>query len=109
MQTVKSTWKSGAVLVCGHERPEGSDKPSCGAARGAELRDWLKERIREEGLKGEILSARTTCLGICSALGHTVDLVPVGGGAHKTLLMDPATEKEALWAEVKATLLAGAR
>ncbi len=109
MQTVKSTWKSGAVLVCGHERPEGSDKPSCGAARGAELRDWLKERIREAGLKGEILSARTTCLGICSALGHTVDLVPVGGGAHKTLLLDPATEKEALWAEVKATLLDGAR
>jgi hypothetical protein len=108
MQAVKPTWKSGAVLVCGHERPPGAEKPSCGAERGAALRDALKERIRAEGLRGEIHAARTTCLGICSAQGLTVDLIGVHG-QRQTLLVDPSSEIDVLWEEVKRTLLAGER
>lgn len=106
MRKVKPSWKRGVVLVCTHERPAGAEKPSCGTARGSELRQWLKDRIKSEGLKGEILAAKTSCLGICSALGHTVEIVEVGG-ERQTLLLDPATEREALWHQVKAVLLGG--
>lgn len=104
MRRVKGAWKSGVVLVCGNERPPDADKASCGLQRGTELRGWLKDRIKKEGLKGRILSSRTTCLGICSKLGVTVDVVAVGG-EHRTYLVESDADREALWAEIKATIL----
>lgn len=105
MRKVKPSWKSGVVLVCTNERPATAEKPSCGLARGTELRNWLKDKIKSEGLKGEILSCKTSCLGICSALGVTVDIVPLRGGEHRTLVVDPERDRDALWEQVKAVIM----
>lgn len=95
-------------MVCGNERAPGADKPSCGLDRASGLRGWLKDRINAEGLKGQILSSRTTCLGICSKHGVTVDIVPAPGrGTRRMLLVDPVADREALWAQVKACLITG--
>jgi hypothetical protein len=108
MRRVKPTYEAGVVLVCGNQRAPDADKPSCGLERGTALRGWLKDRIKAEGLKGKILSSRTTCLGVCSARGVTVDIVPTPGhGERRMLLVDPEADREALWAQVKACLLDG--
>ena len=108
MRRVKPHWKAGVVLVCGNERGPGADKPSCGLERATELRGWLKDRIKKEGLKGEILASRTTSLGVCSALGVTVEIVPIrGAGERVTLVVDPVQEREELWRAVRAVILDG--
>lgn len=108
MRKVKGHWRAGVVLVCGNERPPGAEKPSCGHERGTALRVWLKDRIKAEGLKGEILSSRTTCLGVCSALGVTVEIVPIrGDGERVTLVVDPEADREELWDAVKTVLVDG--
>jgi len=108
MRQIRSAWAQGTVLVCIHERGP-DEKPSCGLQKGTELREWLKERVREEGLKGQILPTKTSCLGICSKLGSTVELVPAPetGRSRVTLLVDPVTEREAVWEAAKAVLLRG--
>ncbi len=108
MRQIRSTWAQGTVLVCTHERGP-DEKPSCGLQKGTELRSWLKERIHEEGLKGQILASKTSCLGVCSKLGATVELVPAPetGRPRATLLVDTVNEREELWAAAKACLLEG--
>ena len=107
MLSTKPSWTAGCVLVCGNDRGPDAPKPSCGRQGGAELRDWLKDRIRERGLKGRVLSSRTSCLGVCSAKGVTVDIVPGPGGERRMLVLDATSEREALWTQVEACLLGG--
>ena len=38
------------VFVCTHKRPDGAPKPCCADRGGAELRDELKQMVRERGL-----------------------------------------------------------
>lgn len=65
------------VLVCAHERPSGSGKPSC-APRGAPaVLERFKARIRELGLDGEVIVTKTGCLKHCSR-GTTVVVWPHG-------------------------------
>lgn len=108
MRGVNPSWKAGVVLVCSNERAPDADKASCGHDRATDLRGWLKDRIKAEGLKGQVLSSRTTCLGICSKLGVTVDIVPAPGrGTRRMLIVDPVADREALWAQIKACLITG--
>lgn len=103
MQEVSAPWKAGAVLVCANEREPGAKKPSCGLERGSELRQWLKDRIKAEGLKGEILSVRTGCLGVCSALGVTVAICPADG-QRRVFVVDPVNDREDLWALARSVM-----
>jgi hypothetical protein len=104
MRRVKGVWKSGIILVCTNERPPELNRVSCGNARGTELRQWLKERIRAEGLEDDLLSVKSSCLGICSALGVTVEVVPAGG-QPMTLVVDPEHDREELWRVVRSHLV----
>ena len=104
MRTVKPSFTAGVVLVCANQRAPDADKPSCGDARGTELRAWLKDRIKHERLKGVVLSSRTTCLGVCSRHGVTVAIVPSGGEA-RMLVVDAENEREALWEQVRGCLV----
>lgn len=104
MREIETTWKRGAVLVCTHERPPGADKPSCGEARGGALKDWLKDRIRAEGLKGEVIAVKTSCQGVCSALGVTTTVLSADGAAKRTVLVASESDRPELWALAKDQL-----
>lgn len=54
------------ILVCTNERAEDSDKPSCARRGGVELYRRLKDRVREAGLRDEVIVTRTGCLKHCS-------------------------------------------
>lgn len=87
------------VLLCTNERPPGAQKPSCGHHGAAELRAWLKTRLKEEGLWGE--QARvvpTGCLDVCPAQGAVMSF---DGGGSLTLV-DCAEDREAIVARVRA-------
>lgn len=106
MRDIETNWKRGTVLVCAHERPPGADKASCGAARGGAIKDWLKEQIREDGLKGEIIALKTSCQGICSPLGVTATVVSAAGEAKRSVLVESEADRPALWAMAKDVLRA---
>lgn len=108
MQEIKPTWSRGVVLVCGFERPAGTEPPSCGPKGAHELRLWLKDRIQEAGVKAQIRAVTTSCLGVCSAKGVTVALVPAHGGPQVNLLVDAQADREALWAQIRQALLGDA-
>ena len=63
------------LLVCTNDRGEGAAKPSCARRCGVELYYRLKDRIKELGLRDEVLVTRTGCLKHCSR-GTTVAVWP---------------------------------
>jgi len=63
------------ILVCANERPPGASKPSCGPRGGDELYRRFKDRVRELGVRDEVIVTRTGCLKHCS-YGITVGVWP---------------------------------
>jgi predicted metal-binding protein len=106
MREVKPTWQ-GAVFVCTHEREPESGKAWCGRERGTDLREWLKARRKAEGLKGRILVAKSSCLGVCSKHGVTVAIMPSGSEPSKRqmVVFGPGDDRERLWARIRNALV----
>lgn len=98
MQSFPPKWQT-LVLVCTNERAPDAPKPSCGPQGGPELRDWLKARLKEEGLWGRVRVLSTGCLDVCRS-GVTVVL----DGGRERLVVDPQTEREALMARIRASV-----
>ena len=94
-------------MVCTHERPRESGRGSCGKEGGERLRKWLKDKIRTEDLKGEIMAAKSSCLDVCPRLEGrtTVALLSARGAERQVFLVDREADAEALWALMKASLL----
>jgi (2Fe-2S) ferredoxin len=63
------------ILVCVKERPVDAKKPCCGSRRALDLYRRFKDRVRQLGLKDEVLVTRTGCLHHCSS-GATVVVWP---------------------------------
>lgn len=106
MRPVSPKWHAGVVLVCTHERPPEAEKSSCGYEQGVALRDWLKARLKADGLKGPVLCAKSSCLGICPARGTTVAVIP-GPGTHmvrQVFVTEPDEPYEAIYEQVLACL-----
>ena len=69
-------WFSAHLFVCCNRRPDGHKRGSC-AARGSEdLRDYMKARAKELGLKGIRVNA-AGCLDRCE-FGPTLVIYPEG-------------------------------
>jgi len=103
MRQTPTPWKHGVVLVCTNERAPGAAKPSCGRARGEELKRWLKEAAREGG--GAAADCRvlsTGCLDVCPADGVAVALLP----GDEVLVVDPEVDRAALLTRVQAHMTA---
>lgn len=98
MIPITPTWQT-LVAVCTHQRPEGADRACCGAA-GQELRNWLKDRVRAEGLKGVVLATQSGCQDVCSPRGVTVTLR--GAAAAHSVIVEGTEDREALWQAVCA-------
>ena len=54
-----------AIFVCTFQRPDGHPKPCCRNRGGKELRDTLKDMVRERGLELEVKVFQSGCLGGC--------------------------------------------
>lgn len=54
-----------AIFVCTHKRPDGHPKPCCANRGGAELREELKEMVKEKGLEMKVKVFTSGCIGGC--------------------------------------------
>jgi (2Fe-2S) ferredoxin len=63
------------VLVCTNQRPPEAAKPSCGPRGSLAVYHRFKDRVRELGLRDEVVVTRTGCLKHCSQ-GITVGVWP---------------------------------
>ena len=63
------------VLVCTNERPPDAPKPCCLARGSLAVYHRFKDRVRELGLRDEVMVVRTGCLKHCSH-GITVAVWP---------------------------------
>jgi len=60
------------VLVCTNDRGADAARPSCGQRHGLAVYQRLKDRVRELGLRDDVLITRTGCQRRCS---HGVTVV----------------------------------
>ena len=106
MREVEATW-SGSVHVCTHDRDPEKGRACCGSERGIALRLWLKARMKKEGLKGQILTAKSGCLDVCSPLGVTVAALPgvETGRPRKMWIVEDADDRERLFQAIRAALI----
>ncbi len=54
------------ILVCTNERAPESPKPSCGLRGSMEVYHRFKDRVKELGLRDQVMVTRTGCLKHCS-------------------------------------------
>jgi hypothetical protein len=90
-------------MVCANERDPALGRAYCGASEGSELRRWLKDRVRAEGLRGSVLALKTGCLGICSDFGVTVAIIPVGK-PREIVVFPSECDREELWTTITGIL-----
>ncbi|MBW4616909.1 MAG: (2Fe-2S) ferredoxin domain-containing protein [Desmonostoc vinosum HA7617-LM4] len=89
--------KSGLVLVCSQ-----CAKERGGSTASDDLQNWLKSRLKFEGLWGEFRVVSTSCLGVCPKAHVTVVTVSDGdGGKSQCLIVDPKSDRELLYAHIK--------
>jgi (2Fe-2S) ferredoxin len=63
------------ILVCTNERPPDAPKPCCMARGALAVYHRFKDRVKELGLRDEVMVVRTGCLKHCSR-GITVAVWP---------------------------------
>lgn len=95
--TVSPRWESGLVLVCSQCANERS-----GSTASEDLENWLKSRLKFEGLWGEFRVVSSSCLGVCPRTGITVVLVSNGSyGNSPCLIVNPRSARELLYSYIK--------
>lgn len=110
MQPVKPKWtKRGLVLVCERcfkERIPEEDPDIAERIGDFHLRNWLKERLKNDGRWGEIRAISTSCMDVCARGRVTVCIEP-DAGAPTVVVVDPVDEREAVYELIVATLANG--
>ncbi len=92
--SVSPRWESGLVLVCSqcaNERSNSFHPTSKSSTSSEDLENWLKSRLKFEGLWGEFRVVSTSCLGICPKSGITVPC----------LIVNPHSDRELLYSYIK--------
>ena len=54
-----------AIFVCTHKRPDGHPKPCCADRGGVQLREELKDAVKDRGLEGKVKILASGCIGAC--------------------------------------------
>ena len=100
MQQVKPKWaRGGLVLVCERcfkERIPEEDPEVAERLGDFHLRDWLKERLKQEGRWGAIRAVSTSCLDVCARERVTVCIEP-SNGEPSVMVLDPLADREELY------------
>ena len=78
MRSVPAPYRKRQLLVCTNRRDPDAPKPSCAGNGGLDLRDRLKVKIKERGLKGTVIVTGTSCLDLCPAAGCMIGFQPDG-------------------------------
>lgn len=71
---------------------------------GRELRQWLRDRARAEGVRAQLVVHAGGCMDVCGK-GTTVAILRPDG--RRVMVVGPG-DREALWAAIREALL-GAR
>ena len=53
------------IFVCTKKREAGHPKSCCHDRGASELRDKLKDMVKDEGLEGQVRVFKSGCLGVC--------------------------------------------
>ena len=105
MQPIKPKWsQSGLVLVCERctkERIPEEDPDKAAEIGDFHLRDWLKERLKADGLWGKVRAINTSCMDVCVRRHVTLVIDPkVEGKDAQAFIVDPVADREAVYAEI---------
>ncbi|AVH67399.1 hypothetical protein CDG77_01350 [Nostoc sp. 'Peltigera membranacea cyanobiont' 213] len=94
--SVSPRWESGLVLVCSqcaNERSNSFRPANKSSTASEDLENWLKSRLKLEGLWGEFRVVSTSCLGVCPKSGITVVIVSNGScGNSPCLIVNPRSD-----------------
>lgn len=111
MQQVKPKWsRAGLVLVCERcfkERIPEEDPDVAARIGDFHLRNWLKERLKEDGRWGAIRAIGTSCMDVCARERVTVCIEPEEG-EPAVMVVDPVADRDELYQLVLETLDRGA-
>ena len=87
---VRAPFTKRQILICTNQRDPSTGKPSCGMNGSIGMRDRMKAKLKERGLKGQLIVTGTSCLDYCPAQGCTVAIWPDG----EFLISDVSPEAE---------------
>jgi (2Fe-2S) ferredoxin len=97
-------WHNGLVLVCSQctvEQFSGSShRINRGVTASEELENWLKSRLKFDGLWGKYRVVSTSCLGVCPQDGVVVVLHHDEVG-QQCFIVSPQGEREILYSYLK--------
>jgi len=105
MEKVTPKWRERIVFICSLDRAcsgkksVGFTKPSCGPKGSTELRGWLKDRLKAEGLWKRVRVTTASCLDVCSGKGVTVTIQGKSGEGD-VLIVDVSNDKEELYRRI---------
>jgi len=96
--------KCGLILVCERctkERIPEEDPDEAAKIADFHLRDWLKAKLKEDGLWGKVRAINTSCMDVCPRRAVTVVLdSQTEGVATECFVVDPVNERDQLYAEI---------
>src|SRR5690242_16034539 len=109
MQQIKPKWSgAGLVLVCERctrERIPEEDPDKAAEIGDFHLRNWLKDRLKADGLWGKIRAINTSCMDVCARRNVTVVIDPKSDGKEaQAFIVDPVADKEQLYKEIVSRL-----
>jgi hypothetical protein len=107
MQEVNPKWlQHGLVLVCERcfkERIPEEDPEIAARIGDFHLRNWLKERLKEDGRWGAIRAINTSCMDVCARGRVTVCIEPEDGESV-VMVVDPVVDREAVYSAIVRVL-----
>ncbi len=103
MQTVRPKWlQSGLVLICERcfkERIPQEDPEIAERIGDFHLRNWLKERLKQDGYWGAVRAISTSCMDVC-ARGRVTICIEPAEGERTVMVVDPVVDLEDLYHEI---------
>lgn len=103
MQKVNPKWlKSGLVLVCercSKERIPEEDPEIAERIGDFHLRNWLKDRLKQEGRWGPIRAINTSCMDVC-ARGRVTICIEPQEGETTVMVVDPVADREEIYGAI---------
>jgi len=103
MQKVNPKWlRAGLVLVCERcfkERIPEEDPDVAARIGDFHLRNWLKQRLKEDGRWGAIRAISTSCMDVCARGRVTVAIEPAEGEVT-VMVVDPLADRDDIYRQI---------